>query len=628
MRAGPAVAQPVHRKEENDQDDRFASPPGLWLPRTVVKRHRKPATIIWVTLIVGFLAYVTYVIWATVDSRKDPASSIALKQQYYTFPDVAVCSRFGMGCLDYSNECFNDGADNFFMVEGDQVGFVPFDAETFTEDHRDVTEPFEAMYPNCVLIPLSKLEVDEGGVRNGTVTSFTAAFHVLWFEGEELYDHEYYGRNQQFLDMYLLVPDTPFELFEGRSIDAKVPYKRLNMTTASAFEVQINHMVLGLTEFIGIKENGNKEQSRRTFTQTTTTGIENWWWDGEGYSSVDVSFMRVEMSIGSFEYTLIEEVDPVDIWSIVGAIGGVWQFVATGFGLFFVFAEKQSPDRKMRNFKKSVVKPAVVAHKRWSSLSIRASNQGINIDSPRENSRAEWVRKKRPNGSTYYVNTKTGVQLAVVPPRAVDKGGNFPLSRGRLAHGGFRAGNDSATKNVGAGIPTETAVQEPVGDEAFLCPGCLNGRMMSIQGQEPGDNSAVSPRRIGRADYNGRQHYINAVGATVPWERLTQRFHPIKGSNGRLAAGDPFLARMRRPLYTPSALPDPSSASSPAAAGTPPPTLGSLGASPSHRNGVRLVPTLTAAPSSCTDGDSPRVRESSACSSGDRSRRGPKGGKA
>lgn len=49
------------------------------LPRMVVKRHRRKATAIWVALLTGFLAYVAYIVWATMQSRKDPASSIELK---------------------------------------------------------------------------------------------------------------------------------------------------------------------------------------------------------------------------------------------------------------------------------------------------------------------------------------------------------------------------------------------------------------------------------------------------------------------------------------------------------------------------------------------------------------------
>lgn len=50
------------------------------------------------------------------------------------------------------------------------------------------------------------------------------------------------------------------------------------------------------------------------------------------------------------------------------------EFVVTGFGLFFVFSVKQAPDRKMRNFRKSVAKPAVIVNKRLSSISSRTSN--------------------------------------------------------------------------------------------------------------------------------------------------------------------------------------------------------------------------------------------------------------
>lgn len=87
--------------------------------------------------------------------------------------------------------------------------------------------------------------------------------------------------------------------------------------------------------------------------------------------------LSLEMMIGKFEYTRIEELDPVDPWAIIGAIGGVWQLVCVGFGLFFVFSEKQAPDRKMRNFEKTVKKPAVIIGRRLSATSSRSSQVGI-----------------------------------------------------------------------------------------------------------------------------------------------------------------------------------------------------------------------------------------------------------
>ena len=50
------------------------------------------------------------------------------------------------------------------------------------------------------------------------------------------------------------------------------------------------------------------------------------------------------------------------------------EFVVIGFGLFFVFSEKQLPDKKMRNFRKTVVKPASIVNKRLSSVSSRGES--------------------------------------------------------------------------------------------------------------------------------------------------------------------------------------------------------------------------------------------------------------
>lgn len=38
-----------------------------------------------------------------------------------------------------------------------------------------------------------------------------------------------------------------------------------------------------------------------------------------------LSLLEVEMLITKFEYTAVEQVDPVDLWAIIGAIGGVWR---------------------------------------------------------------------------------------------------------------------------------------------------------------------------------------------------------------------------------------------------------------------------------------------------------------
>lgn len=67
---------------------------------------------------------------------------------------------------------------------------------------------------------------------------------ALWDENVGDFDHEYYVRNQQVLDMHLL--DEPMDSFEGRSVDAKVPCARIDLMPNGSFEATINHMVGGV----------------------------------------------------------------------------------------------------------------------------------------------------------------------------------------------------------------------------------------------------------------------------------------------------------------------------------------------------------------------------------------------
>ena len=58
--------------------------------------------------------------------------------------------------------------------------------------------------------------------------------------------------------------------------------------------------------------------------QTTTSGKDTWYWTHESIEYA-ISHLSIEMLINKFEYTLVQEVDPVDVWAIIGAIGGVWR---------------------------------------------------------------------------------------------------------------------------------------------------------------------------------------------------------------------------------------------------------------------------------------------------------------
>lgn len=62
--------------------------------------------------------------------------------------------------------------------------------------------------------------------------------------------------------------------------------------------------VVGLTEFAGIDDNGNGEERQRTYSQSTTTGTQNWYWTEETVE-LEFALMMVDVSIPKFEYTSI-----------------------------------------------------------------------------------------------------------------------------------------------------------------------------------------------------------------------------------------------------------------------------------------------------------------------------------
>lgn len=66
---------------------------------------------------------------------------------------------------------------------------------------------------------------------------------LLWEDGEDSYDHEYFGIYTQFINMYFIDVDGVVNYEGDRTVDAKVPYSRINMTDDTPFDAKINHMV-------------------------------------------------------------------------------------------------------------------------------------------------------------------------------------------------------------------------------------------------------------------------------------------------------------------------------------------------------------------------------------------------
>eukprot|EP00752_Nemacystus_decipiens_P002624 g2457.t1 len=576
----PAASEPAAVQADPVDEDLFASPPGLWLPRTVVKEHRRKATVIWIVLLLGFSAYVAYIVWETVQSRKDPASSIEFKQEYYKFPDVMLCPNYLQGCQTTS-KCAQQ--PSIISLNG----FLD-NSTTFMDDHAADVQEIEDVYNLCEVIPLSRATPNVTGIENKDIVSFSIFFFMLWDEElEDEFDSSSF--NNQAVTMYFIDIDDDIDDIGGEIVDAKLPYARVNLTMGETFTSILNHVVMDLTEFTGINSNGRKQEKQRSYSQSTTTAPQNWFWDADG-DGLEYALMMVEMSIGKFEFTSIEEVDPVDAWSILGAIGGIWQFVVTGFGLFFVFSVKQAPDLKIRNFKKTIAKPAVIVNRRLSSISGRSSDADIEIDASEEDLPQSWVKKQRPNGSVYYFNVLTGVSLARSPnDLGGTDGGNPAPARGSTASRVFQ--------NYPEMTPAHNPSSQASGSTA----------LGSSHRQPPAaDGSPLPPGWMSRIDEKtGKLYYQDTISKKTQWERPAQRVHSAEGRDGRPRVVDTPMTHTRRGSNASSSAHSHSSvgapvsrrnsaaalsaaASSPPDADAPAPPVGSTAKTPSYRTALLL----------------------------------------
>lgn len=59
----------------------------------------------------------------------------------------------------------------------DKQGFEDY-PYNFTENFEDVSGPIEEDHPNCIVVPLSRLTVNDTGIENGDFSSFSVSLFV------------------------------------------------------------------------------------------------------------------------------------------------------------------------------------------------------------------------------------------------------------------------------------------------------------------------------------------------------------------------------------------------------------------------------------------------------------------
>ncbi|CAB1103504.1 unnamed protein product [Ectocarpus sp. CCAP 1310/34] len=387
------------------------------------------------------------------------------------------------------------------LVSTTHQGFMEAELEA-----DEASLAIQEAYPHCRVLPTSKLTVNQTGIDNGDINHFYATFGVggdgrdnascalLWDEDpHDDFDPavELASRgvsiNTQFVNLFFVDVDLGVEAIGEELTDAKLPYNRLSPTTNGSMVGTMSHMVIEMTQFQPIStSSGEKQDPQRTFTQSSTSATVNWY---NPDFNEELAALLFNMFIPKFEYTSIEQVDPVDGWAIIGAIGGVWQFVVIAFGLFFVFSEKQLPDKKIRNFKKSVAKPASMVKRHLSSASSRDPTiPDVEIDTSNEDLPIGWVKRQRKNGTTYYYNPLTGDARENSPTEAhaVVAVGVTPAPERRSIARAFRAAHNPGTSTSSSANRTRSP--HPTG--------CAGGGVQVIDA--PMHRSAKSPFDLSR----------------------------------------------------------------------------------------------------------------------------------
>lgn len=65
----------------------------------------------------------------------------------------------------------------------------------------------------------------------------------MWYEQPDTYDFDAYPINTQFVDMFFIDVETDPASLGDLSVDVRVPYSRVNLTTGEEFTTAVNHMV-------------------------------------------------------------------------------------------------------------------------------------------------------------------------------------------------------------------------------------------------------------------------------------------------------------------------------------------------------------------------------------------------
>eukprot|EP00752_Nemacystus_decipiens_P010358 g9228.t1 len=260
------------------------------------------------------------------------------REEPFKLPDVVFCPGPGDGCDS------NNGTDCLPMSWRLSAleGFANCD-QYFATPSPVVPTPYPletTAHEWCPRVPLSECDIDHGGIESGGVRSLHASFYVLW---DDMVSLEPVSSARRFINVFFVDHDVDVK---DAVVAVRLPYDRVNITGTDPFTFSSNDVILSMSQYVNLDSNGKAGATERTYTQATTTAQHTLRLDTFEGETYEGALLYVTLSVNHFAYQSIEEVDPVDIWALLGSAGGMWEIVCVVFGACFVALEVSGPDKK------------------------------------------------------------------------------------------------------------------------------------------------------------------------------------------------------------------------------------------------------------------------------------------
>eukprot|EP00752_Nemacystus_decipiens_P003202 g2963.t1 len=295
-----------------------------------------------------------------------------MSNQQYQYPPVAVCFEDGSGCG------FADGNINTCIAS----------AMEFSSANLDGTYiyPVQGQADNCIEFDLTQVQIPEADRE--TDPGMTAYIYMDWQSTDNATAEVEYRAGVNVI----------IGSGEGQG-STMIPYSR-NVFSSSDRNYEKTVLTIGKTSRKYLSGNLNLSYPVQTVSTTrffTTKDFDLFSPDNSYASSLDLSensaiaTIFLEITQGSYSHTQVEDVEPLEIGTLFGNVGGFWELLVVAWGVFFITtkANDTEPTLKARDFGKpgKVLKRMARKGKRRGNLGSAAAESVGHDDSRRP---SEW----------------------------------------------------------------------------------------------------------------------------------------------------------------------------------------------------------------------------------------------